>query len=670
MKAGYMFNPNILLSLFFWLACFLSNLILAQDSANPRGILYKHKQNLHENFQKQFLTESSVQNQLDALYYKLELDISFNPNFLNGRVTNRYKSKINDLSFMEIDLDNNLGVSAVEGPVSSYSHANQKLFINLNQVFNQDDIIEITVSYSGIPNAGSGRWFVFDSTEDTTNHVWTLSEPYGAKYWWPCKDYPSDKADSADIIVTVPENQLVASNGILQSILDDGFGKRTFHWKEKYPIATYLISLAIAPYAHFTDVYSAPGGEQMLLDYYVYPEFETEARRIFPAVKDHLDALSHYFGPYPFLDEKYGMAQFGWGGAMEHQTISSIGRVHESWDYVYVHELGHHWFGDALTCATWKDIWLNEGFASYSEALYAEWAGHNGFPPGKEAYKSYMLSQYYLEGGTITIQDTTEVANIFNRIVYDKGSWLLHMLRGVLGDEYFFEALYNYANGNLKYSSVTTNDFKNVCESVSGISLDTFFDQWLNYEYYPHYKYEWQRSDNSLHQVQVKIIQSQNDIVYEMPVSVRFVFNSGGDTVVTVMNYQREQTYFISLNDIPVEMIFDPDNWILKNTEDLSVGEFTSEITVKSIFPNPARNHNTVIVKHWGSSSLKLNIFDITGRLVNELEPFYQSGQHEYFFNWDTRDRSGVVLASGMYFIQPLTNTNIAGEIRKVLLIK
>lgn len=658
---------NFFRRVIFLIFCAIINYISAQNDLTPKNALIKHKQTLLQNYQKAQEHNSIIQGQVDALYYKLELEILFDPNGLKGRVTNRYKSRVNNLNTLEIDLDDNMILSEITGPVTGFSHVGRKITVNLSRVFNEDEIIEITMSYSGVPDPGQNRWFVFEALTDGSDHVWTLSEPYGAKFWWPCKDTPADKADSVDIIVTVPENQRVASNGTLISDSDDGFGKRTFHWKESYPIATYLVSLAIAPYAHFTDVYNAVNGEDMLLDYYVYPENELLARAIFPETKDHLDALSYYFGPYPFINEKYGLAQFGWGGAMEHQTISSIYAVGQNWNYVYVHELGHQWFGDALTCATWTDIWLNEGFASYSEALYAEWKGYNNLPPGLASYQSYMLSQNYLEGGTIHLRDTTSVPAIFDRIVYDKGSWLLHMLRGALGDDDFFESLYHYANDSLKYTSVTSADFIKVCEEVSGKSLTRFFDQWLNYAYYPLYAVSWERTNNS---VDISITQKQEAPLYEMPIDLKFIFSDNKDTTVTVFNYLRKQDYSIRLNDFPLRLLFDPENWILKNVEDLSAGDFTADVNILAIFPNPAREANTIIVKNWGGPDLLLNIYDVNGKRINRLKPYYQSGGHEFFFKWQGCDHKNQKVASGLYFVQPVYEGKVAGSVRKMLLLK
>ncbi|NOG46335.1 MAG: hypothetical protein HND50_13930 [Calditrichaeota bacterium] len=650
----------------------LATNIFSQNEVSAQEALFKHKQKLwqHSRSLNRTSTSDNPQNKYDALYYKLELDIQFNPKLLSGKVTGRFQSNTNVLDTLVLDLDNAMHITSVSGPVKSYHHSNQKIEIELSQSLLLGDIIEIKIEYTGIPDSGNDRWFVFDQLIDGSPHVWTLSEPYGAKYWWPCKDFPADKADSVDIIVTVPQDQIVASNGTLQFDIIAG-EKRTFHWQEKYPIATYLVSLAIGPYAHFTDSYTLPDNSSMLLDYYVYPQFEETARAVFPNVKNHLDALTFYFGSYPFSDEKYGMAQFGWGGAMEHQTISSIGNVRESWEYVYVHELGHQWFGDALTCASWTDIWLNEGFASYSEALYAEWAGFQGLEPGFDSYKSYMGTQKYLGDGALTISDTSVVSNIFDRIVYDKGSWVLHMLRYVLGDEAFFESLRTYVS-ELKYTSVRTEDFKNVCETISGKELDAFFDQWLNYPFFPRYAFSWEQasSEEKKSLIQITILQEQSYPVYEMPIDLQFIFPSGNDTVIQILNNRVEQIYMMEFSEVPLSVNFDPDGWVLKSVQDESGGSYSSEIKIENIYPNPSNSDVTIVAKYWGQGNLELQVFDYLGREIKKLKPFYASTIHKYYYKWDGLDEHGNRVADGIYFVSPIVKNKAVSSGRKIVIIK
>ncbi len=634
-----------------------------------RQALFPHKQHLRERFvHRQTLEAQSAQDgrPYDALYYKLELTIQYDPNLLNGNVTARFESQQDSLTSVKLDLDDALTVTDVGGQAQSFKHIEQELLLNLGRPLNEGERFEVTIAYNGKPQPSNASYFSFDWMPDGSPHVWTLSEPYGAKYWWPCKDMPKDKADSMDIIITVPDGQWAGSNGTLISDEMNMDGTRTFHWREQYPIATYLVSLAIGNYAHFQDYYKFSASDSMLLDYYVYPQNEATAKEIFQEMHDYMDALQHYFGPYPFREEKYGHAQFNWGGAMEHQTLSSIGGVSSYWRYVYVHELAHQWYGDAVTCGSWKDIWLNEGFASYSEALYAEWAGFDGHPPGEEAYHAYMETQFYGSGGTIIIEDTTDIGNIFSRIVYDKGSWVLHMLRGILGDDVFFEILKDYVSDERwSYGAVRTNDFKTICEEKSGRQLDYFFDQWLNFPYYPRYEYEWEVSNRTAteYQIEATIRQVQTYTVYEMPIDLSFEFKERSDTTVSVWNNNRNQQFHISLPEEPVAMHFDPNDWILKQAREVQGIAFSKRIQIENIYPNPFRNQVHLRVINWIDKNLELQIYDVLGRKVRRLVP-NQASQYDYYFSWDGRNESGKEVASGVYYVIPMVGKKQAPAAR------
>jgi Peptidase family M1 domain/Secretion system C-terminal sorting domain len=284
-----------------------------------------------------------------------------------------------------------------------------------------------------------------------------------------------------------------------------------------------------------------------------------------------------------------------------------------------------------------------------------------------------MNSQLFIGDGTLELQDTLSLGSLFGAIVYHKGSWVLHMLRGVLGDAVFFDALYNYANGDLKYTSVRTEDFIEVCEQVSGKNLQTFFEQWIKYPYFPRYVFSWSRDASAFGQsvrVQLNILQKQTTVVYEMPIELKFVFSDGSDTLLTVENFQRDQDYFFEFNEIPVEMLFDPDNWILKDVQDQSGGEFLSQIVIENIYPNPANTTVNIDVIFWGPSTLTLKIFDINGREINHLQPYLSSKTHRYYFRWNNDDRFGNPVAAGIYFIKPLNNDYTIKGIGKVIVLK
>lgn len=668
------------LTSFLFILLFITDILTAQHSGHeqptPDDMLHQHKKMLLNAYLETKSREavSSPQRQYDALYYRLDLEIEYNPNLLKGMVTGRFVSQADPLNSIFLDMDERLEISQVSGNLRSYRHENRRVIIELDRNYGMGEEFEVTISYTGVPGAGTGyNYFRFDTMDDGSPHVWTLSEPYGARYWWPCKDTPKDKPDSVDIVITVPAGQKVASNGILKSTIQNEDGTVTFHWFEGYPIATYLVSLAIGEYAQFQDYYISPENDTLLLDYYVYPSRLETARSAFSEMDDYLDALSHYFGPYPFMKEKYGMAQFGWVGGMEHQTITSIGRVSPDWRYVYVHELGHQWFGDAVTCDSWEEIWLNEGFASYSEALYAEWAGFGGYPPGKEALHAYMTTQTFVEGGTIIREDTTSFGSLFNLIVYDKAAWVLHMLRRIVGDDHFFTILKAYVSDpRWSYASVKTENFLEICETISGIDLETFFQQWLYYPYFPEYAYSWKVTGRSAGHVNIELTvrQRQNTIIYDMPLDIAFTFPSGEDTTLTVVNNRSDQLYTFRFREEPEQMHFDPDNWILKQVEEFIDAEFTSDVLIEEFYPNPFNNEINIVVRNWFFNKLTLHIYDITGRKIRELGPVSSSQERVHEFRWDGRSEEGRVVASGVYFVVPAGDDVTGAQAGKIVKIR
>ncbi|MEJ2053216.1 MAG: M1 family aminopeptidase [Calditrichaceae bacterium] len=662
-------NNRIIFGLLITLIMYISICSAQDNPQDAKKVMLRHKQYIYN--QAKLLNTADIrvnenQRQFDAKYYKLEMEISYVPQAINAGVTAVLSSLTDNLNTIELDLENALTVDSVAGAAVSFSRENDLVVLTLDRPYDNGEQITVQVFYSGLPNQVYDRNFKFDTMPSGSPMVWTLSEPYGARYWWPCKDSPADKADSVDLIITAPRGQLVGSNGTLISDQMNNDGTRTFHWHEQYPIATYLVSLVVGDYAHFQEYYHYGEQDSMLLDYYVYPEELETAQSIFAEMQDYLDALSYYFGPYPFLKEKYGQARYNWGGAMEHQTLTSIGLVNPVWRYVYVHELGHQWFGDLVTCASWSDIWLNEGFASYSEALYAEWAGYDSLPPGMDAYHAYIATQDFRGDGTIFIYDTTEVSNIFGRIVYDKGSWVLHMLRGIMGDEVFFNVLKTYAHDiRWTYGSVRTENFQEICEQLSGLDLDTFFNQWLYHPYYPEYKYSWDSdvTKEGNHAVELVIEQIQNSIAYEMPVELLFEFANGTDTSVVVNNKKYVQYYSFTFRQEPVRLIFDPDNWILKSAVEGFLEPFTDHVRISKIGPNPfpsgGANNIKIELLNWVETELVIDIFDVLGRKVISL-PVEQTNPYTSRASWDGTSQNGYKVSSGMYFLRIRDKNNHA----------
>ncbi|MEE9554281.1 MAG: M1 family metallopeptidase, partial [candidate division Zixibacteria bacterium] len=330
------------------------------------------------------------QSDYDVKYWELDIDVTnIQGEIVSGKVTMTSEPVVNGLSTVEYDLHVSLSADSVfmSGQPVSYDHSGHILEIDLDRSYDTGEQFTTVVYYHGQPPGGGWGSFSWD-THAGQPIISTLSEPEGAREWWPCKDIPHDKCDSADVKITVPDNLVGTSNGKLISDVDNGDGTRTFHWDISYPITTYLISLAISNYESFTDWYHPVEGDSMPIVNYVYPEHYDNAVEDLSITASVIEIFADLFGEYPFINEKYGHSIFPWGGAMEHQCNTSYGqgliRGDHAYDWILVHELAHMWFGDMISCDTWPDIWTNEGFASYLEALWIEELD------GHTAYLNYM----------------------------------------------------------------------------------------------------------------------------------------------------------------------------------------------------------------------------------------------------------------------------------------
>lgn len=511
--------------------------------------------------------------------------------------------------------------------------------------FLRGELLRWTVHYHGTPPVTGFGSFVF-SNNGSSPWIWSLSEPYGAPDWWPCKDDPMDKADSVDVRVTCASGLKVGSNGRLAGVRDNGNGTSTTHWTERYPIATYLVSITASNFASFSNWYRHSPTDSMEVLNYVLPQNLAAAQQALPITVPMLTTYSALFGEYPFLREKYGHCDIGLGGAMEHQTMTSTTTYDEG---TVAHELGHQWFGDLLTCANWKELWLNEGFATYTEALWRE-ARY-----GVAAYWTMLvprMERAKSATGTLYLQDTTDVREMFsNNRVYSKGATVLHMLRHVLGDTTFFRALRSYvADPALRYGPVRTADFRSVCERVSGRDLGFFFDAWVFGENYPRYGITWATTTASGGTTAtVRLTQetrTTNPAFFVMPVDLRL---AGGtrDTTVTVLHTFSGQEFTFVLPFSPDTVQVDPGGWILKDLLPAS-GPLPDRYSLSQNYPNPFNAGTAVQFGVPTRSEIRVEVFDLLGRPVALLaDGRYDPGRHAV--TWDGRDRSGGRLASGVY---------------------
>ncbi len=495
------------------------------------------------------------QQAFDVRWY--DLDLTFTPagTQVAGTVRTQATVLAGPLTTLDLDLLSNMLVDAVTAggvPVSA-SRVADVLTVNLDRAYAVGELVDVRVTYHGSPVVGA---FGF-TTANARLLIWSLSEPYGARSWWPCKDVPEDKADSVTIRYTVPTGMITASNGTQLSATDNGVNAVT-RWRESYPIASYLVSIASYPYTRTVDWYRPTLSDSMRIDFFNYPETAPTVAAVQARVKDMLGAFDARFGPYPFFLEKYGHAQFNFGGGMEHQTCSSIGVFSE---FIVAHELAHQWWGDMVTCRDFHHIWLNEGFATYSEALWAESQG------GLAAYRADLALNKYYGPGSVWVPDDQNSSRIFSsNLSYNKGSWVLHMLRRVLGDAAFFASLLQYRQAH-EYGTAVTEDFQAVCETASGRDLDKYFQQWVYGERHPIYRIAWSAAAAAGgHDVTLTLEQRQDWQLFTMPVDVR-VQTTAGPRDFVVPDSLASQTFVLHVDAQPLAVELDPDDWILDQLE-------------------------------------------------------------------------------------------------------
>ena len=611
---------------------------------------------------------------IDVTYYGLDLTVTANPNYLSGSVIIGIQVDTSSINSCFLDLQNALTINSVllNGTPAVFTHINNIITVTLDRTYVSGEEFFIKVFYQGIPGSSGLGSFEF-SAHSGVSAIWTLSEPYGAPDWFPCKDTPADKADSSDVWITVSDQFTAVSNGTLESEVNNGNGTKTFYWKNHYTIAHYLISLAITNYHRYDTYFHYGQNDSMIITHFVYPEQ-------FNLVKPHCDetaamisVFSDCYGLYPFIDEKYGHAQFGRVG-MEHQTCTSIG-LWETW--LVAHELAHQWYGDMITCADWHNIWLNEGFATYSEAVYVEAKN------GKAAYNSYVMNemnQAKNAQGSIWVQDISEVGQIFDWYrTYKKAGVVLHMLRGVVGDSTFFDIMRTYsADTSVAYGVATTEDFQAIAESVYGQSLNYFFQQWIYGEKYPIYSVTWSKTPlgGEAYQIHLNITQTvnPNPAFFTMPVQIKVNFASG-DTLVTLFNDAQSQDFQFDIIENPTSIDFDPGKWILKTLQSLTEVEDIYQpikYSLEQNYPNPFNPRTVISYQLPVSGNVSLRIYDVLGNEVAILiDGYNEAGKHKVDF-----DATG--LNSGVYFYKLLVSElkgkeGKAGEFvetKKMILIK
>ncbi len=469
------------------------------------------------------------------------------------------------------------------------------------------ETLRVDVFYHGTAQEG-----LFNKQSPTWGNrvTYTLTEPDEADGWFPCKQELDDKADSVIIDATVPVGCRIGANGVLESISTHA-GLHTYHWKTRYPIAYYLISVSVARYTDYTFTAYLSDSIHLPVVNYVYPK----ALGYFQAQIDTTGALlrlfSNRFGRYPFWKEKYGHCMAPFSGGMEHQTMTTQGYFSLS---LTAHELAHQWFGNHVTCATWNDLWLNEGFASYAEIITRE--AFSGAIAARRQMNRWHDDIMAAPGGSVYITDeeVSDVGRLFNyRLTYQKGAAVVHMLRYLMGDSTFFAALKAYQQV-FAFGTITTDSFQHFMETFSGLDLDSFFRQWVYGEGYPIYTLQWSQVEDTLY-IQVNQQTSHPSVPrFDISLPIRYADGSGvHDTRIMPTG-----TTAVKVNGTVSQLIVDPDHWIpeqhvITHTPWMGIGQPPApNLPIPHVITTP---HGWTIAT---SHSWYLRIIDPFGRVIQE----------------------------------------------------
>jgi len=554
----------------------------------------------------------------DITYHKLEFTLNPSVKFITGKITTTFTA-ITNMTTITFDFANALTTSSVKMGTTNLvftENNNNELIITLPTTVQAGTSATIEVNYSGVPPSNGFDAFV-QTTHNNSAIIWTLSEPFGARDWWPCKQDLNDKIDSIDVYIKAPSQYISVSNGVEPEPPVITGSTKTTHFHHGYPIPAYLIAIACANYTVYNQTGGTPPNEYPIINY-IYPEDFATVQPQLDETPNILELYESLFEVYPFHNEKYGHAQFGWGGGMEHTTVSFMVGFDRQ---LIAHEMGHQWFGDKITCGNWKDIWLNEGFATYLADLVIEnFDGVDAFVADKSTMIANITS---VPNGAIYMTDAeaTNVNRIFSsRLSYDKGAMVLEMLRFKLGDTAFFQGMKNYlADPALAYGYALTPNFQSHMEAVYGQSLTEFFNDWVYQQGYPTYTIAAQNWGVGQAKFVVNQTQSDPSVSYfEMPIPVR-VHGAGGQVADVVLNNTvNGEEIIVDVPFVVTSVEFDPERHLIAKNSTITLGNASFEVDQAiAVYPNPTNDYLRVQLPS-ATTLQKVRVYNNLGQVVFE----------------------------------------------------
>ena len=596
---------------------------------------------------------NSLMNDYDIIYTKLDIEALNESSYINGNVLIRGLVTADLMNAFCIGLSNNMNIEQVlfNGNATAFTHENDEITVELDVELQKGEEFSTTIVYSGNgydENEYAGG-FYFTEDDDDFNYQplsFSFTQPFGADLWFPCKQDLTDKIDSLDIYITTASSYKVSANGLLKNTIDLGDNKTRYEWETRYPTAYYLVVFNIFNYEE-NNFYTQPDNmdEPILIQNFMVDQNHINSmKETLDKTAGAMNLYSTLLGPYPFKDEKYGHSIWGKGFGMEHQTMTSMPY---SIDFRRLsHELSHQWFGNSTTCATWQDIWLNEGFASYFDylalkLLVSESSGENRML----YYHNKAMTNRY---GSVYVPDdyATDASRIFDyKMSYCKGAAVVKMLRFELqDDEVFWQSLRNYLEV-FKDSAASTDEFREIVEETSGKDFEYFFNQWIYGEGYPKYSGLWYQKNDSLF---LKINQfasypSQTQF-FDMLMQYKVNFE-GGDTVILLRQGQKTQKFGFPFNHTVTGVDIDPFNEVLNEDyglTELDVSGISSFLKPEcTVFPNPFSEKLNILFDEENTENTYIKIFDISGKLVLRENT-----------NMQTAEISTDKLRSGIYILE------------------
>ncbi|NVN96424.1 MAG: T9SS type A sorting domain-containing protein [Bacteroidetes bacterium] len=622
----------------FMLFVFIQQLLFAQY----RNV-YKSERPLSSGIVRTASKQSLMMDKYDVKFYKLDINVERTSVYIEGNVTIKAKVIASQLDTFVFELKDYFVIDSIliNNQKRIFSRVGDDVFVGINSL-NVGSNISTQIFYKGMaPNTGTFFSGISNKTDVTWGNqvTWTLSESFAAKEWFPVKQSLTDKADSAYIFVTTSNENKVGSEGKLTAVVPLPNNKVRYEWKTFYPIDYYLISISVGKYVDYS-IYAHPNGIQdsILIQNYVYDNpltlsnFKTEIDR----TPSFIELYSNLFGVYPFYKEKYGHSMAPLGGGMEHQTMTTLGDFNF---YLTSHELSHQWWGDNVTCATWSDIWINEGFASYCEYLAAQnlWSQQEAQQHMLQKHNNIMSHP----DGSVYIPPYLAVDEnrIFDgRLSYDKGAAIIHNLRFEVDNDSIFFQIFKMVQIRFKDSTITGLDFKAVAEELSGKNFNDFFNQWYYGEGHPIIDIVYGQKNDTLIMNVHQLTSAAITPLFKMNMEYKVKFSTC-DTIIKLYHQANTETFKIPMQKQVKGLEIDPNNWVVNGNGSIKLIADT-EVVSFVVFPNPCSDYLQFYLRNNGN--YKISVFDVTGQNI----------MSEININTEMIKLNIQNLEKGIYFLQ------------------